>query len=235
MNEKQLICVAHRGARGYEPENTLRAFAKAIDLGAPWIELDVYPIEDELMIIHDLRLDRTTNGSGFVFEKSKKHLRSLDAGQGEKIPFLREVLELVDRKAGINIELKWKGTAEPVARAIQAAIKNLGWSPDQFLVSSFIHAELVTFAKLMPGIRIGALTGELPVDYAAFAQKLGAWSLHPTIEFIDQEFVDDAHDRGLKVFVYTVNHPEELAWMVKLGVDGVFTDYPDRIIAAQRD
>ncbi|MBZ0264954.1 glycerophosphodiester phosphodiesterase [bacterium] len=221
----KLTVFAHRGARGYEPENTLRAFKRAEELGAKWIELDVYPVEDKLVVIHDLRLERTTNGTGFVWNQSLDTLRSLDAGKGEKIPFLNEVFDTISEETGINIELKWHGAAALVASFLRQRKLNL----NRILVSSFIHAELLVFKKLMPEVPIGALTGELPLKFASFAEELGAYSIHPTIEFISSEFVDDAHQRGLKVYVYTVNHPEELEWMRQLGVDGVFTDFPDKI------
>ncbi|MDP8207094.1 MAG: glycerophosphodiester phosphodiesterase family protein [Candidatus Electryonea clarkiae] len=230
MKTNEMICFAHRGACGYEPENTLRAFRKALDLGAKWIELDVYPIENELVIIHDLRLERTTNGSGFIWKHNLDYLRSLDAGKGEKIPLLSEVFDLMSPEIGINIELKWHGSAELVARFLQHHFSSNELKSERFLVSSFIHAELLTFRKLMPEIRIGALTGDLPLELALFAEKLGAYSVNPTIEFINRDFVHDAHRRGLKVFVYTVNHFEEFSWMRELGVDGVFSDFPDRIL-----
>lgn len=221
------LCFAHRGAKGYEPENTLPAFEKAIELHADWIELDVYHIENELVVFHDLRLNRTTNGTGFIFNRSLDYIRSLDAGNGAKIPFLSEVIDLVDKKAGINIELKGPETAVKVADMLNRLIHDGGWSADQFMISSFRHAELLLFQQLMPNIRLGALTGSIPLNYAKFATDIGAYSLNPTIEFISREFINDAHSRGLKVFVYTVNHSDELEWMRELDVDGVFSDYPD--------
>lgn len=228
-----MIFFAHRGARGLEPENTLRAFKKARDLGAHWVELDVYPVGNEIVVFHDLRLERTTNGTGFVWEQSPDYLRSLDAGQGEKIPFLGEVFDLVGPEIGVNIELKWPGSAEPVAKFLKHRLVNRTISPEKCIVSSFNHPELQAFKTLLPQIRTGALTGHLPLDLALFAEKMGAYSVHAALDVINQEFVRDAHKRGLKVFVFTVNHPEELAWMVDLGVDGVFTDFPDRIRETQ--
>lgn len=225
-----MICFAHRGARGHEPENTLRAFAKALDLGAPWVEVDVYPVGGELVVFHDLRLERTTNGTGYIFDQELSYLRNLDAGMGEKIPTLRQVIDLIDGQAGINIELKWPGTAEPVAKLIDTCCRELGWPADHFLVSSFIHAELRHFHQLLPAIRIGALTGDLPLNLAAFAEELDADAVHANIEFVSQDFVDDAHLRGMQFYVYTVNHAEDIAWMARLGVDGLFTDYPERVL-----
>ena len=225
---------AHRGAKGYEPENTLSAFTKALDLGAGWIEADVYLVEDEIVVIHDDRLERTTNGSGYVTDSSLEYLRSLDAGKGQHIPFLTEVLALIDGKAGINIELKGPGTAAHVARLIDQHLAASKWHRDQFIVSSFDHPELFAFRQLMPEIRIGALTANIPLGYAEFAEPFNAWSIHASIEFINREFVDDAHQRGMKMFVYTVNHWDDYARLRELAVDGIFSDFPDRFLGVRQ-
>jgi len=222
---------AHRGAKGHEPENTLAAFAKALDLGARWMETDVYVVEDELVVFHDGRLERTTNGTGYVSESSLEYLRSLDAGKGQRIPFLTEVLDLIEGKSGINIELKGPGTATRVAVLIKQLLTNTSWRRDQFIVSSFDIPELLAFVRMMPEIRVGVLTANIPLDYAEFAEPLNAWSIHASMEFINREFVDDAHGRGKKLFVYTVNHPEDYERLRKLGIDGVFSDFPDRFLS----
>lgn len=224
-----MICIGHRGAMGHAPENTLASVEKAIALGAPWVEIDVYHVDGHLMVIHDDRLERTTNGSGYVTGQSYAYLRSLDAGNGEKIPTLDEVFDLVGRRAGINVELKGPGTARPVMELIAERLRQ-GWSREEILISSFNHRELRIARTIDPGIRIGALIVGLPLANAAFASELGAYSVHPSLEFVDREFVEDAHARGLKVFVFTVNHPEDIARMAALGVDGVFTNYPGRVL-----
>lgn len=224
-----MIYFAHRGARGHEPENTLRAFRRALGFHSRWIELDVYPVEKELVVFHDLRLERTTNGHGFVWQQSLETLRSLDAGQGEKIPLLGEVFDLVGPDIGVNVELKWPGSAELLAGLLRQRLAHRTLRPEMCLVSSFLHDELLAFKELMPEIRIGALAGARPLELALFAEQLGAYSVNCAIDSINREFVADARRRGLKVFVYTVNHPDELVWMRELGVDGVFTDFPDRI------
>jgi glycerophosphoryl diester phosphodiesterase len=221
------IVFAHRGASGHEPENTLRSFKKALELGASWIEIDVYAVENELVVIHDDRLERTTNGTGLVMKRSLQYLRSLDAGKGERIPLLRELFELIGACAGINVELKGPHTAKPLARLIGELLADRTLTRDQLLVSSFDHRELRKFRKLMPEIRIGALIDRLPLFYARFAEKLGAWSVNVSSEYINRRFVDDAHQRGLKVYVYTVNDRETLLRMRALGVNGVFTNYPE--------
>lgn len=225
----RLLCFGHRGAAGHAPENTLAAVEKAISLGADWVEVDVYAVEGELVVIHDDRLERTTNGAGYVMEQSLEYLRSLDAGNGEKIPFLGEVFEQVNRRAGVNVELKGPETAAPVARLIDHYVKERGWRYQEFLVSSFDHHALRAIKHLQPNIRTGALSLALPLEYARFAEELGAYSVHPGMEFLNRAFVEDAHRRGLKVFVYTVNRQEDLARVAALGVDGVFTDYPELV------
>lgn len=224
------ICIGHRGAAAYAPENTLASFAKAMELGVKHIELDVYRVESELLVFHDDRLERTTNGSGYLHHYSLSELRKLNAGQGQQIPTLQEVFELVDKSAAINIELKGAHTAAPVADFIRRAISN-GWRREQILVSSFNHRELKQLRMLDPDIMLGALMVALPVDDAAFATALGAYSVHLSQEFIDTRFIADAHARGLKVYVFTANHSEDIQRMIALGVDGIFSDFPDRVLS----
>lgn len=226
-----MLCIAHRGAMGHAPQNTLAAISKALELNAPWIEIDVYSVDGHLVVFHDDRLEGLTDGSGYVPEQSFEYLRSLKvlcSDQG--IPTLDEVCALIGGRAGLNIELKGAGTAAPVSDLVNKLI-NEQWQPDQFLVSSFNHRELARFKQLNPAINIGALHCSLPVNNAQFAEELGAWSINPSLEFVDQQLVDDAHARGLKVYVYTVNHPEDIERMHRMGVDGVFTNYPERVNA----
>ena len=230
MKTPGLFCFGHRGARGHEPENILRSVRKALELGADGIELDVYLADGQLVVIHDDTLERTTNGVGRVMEKSFTYLRSLDAGHGEPIPTLAEVFDTVNRRAVINVELKGPGTAAPVAQLIGQYVQSGGWRHQDFLVSSFDLAQIQAIKRLQPGIRTGALIEKVPPGLAAFAEQLGAWSVHPGKRCVSPELVADAHRRGLKVFVFTINRPAEIAFMQTLGVDGVFTDYPDRVV-----
>lgn len=225
-----MICIAHRGASGHAPENTLLAVNTALAMGALWIELDVFAVDNELVVIHDSRLERTTNGTGNVTHRDLGYLRSLDAGKGEKIPFLREALETVAGKAGINIELKGTGSAH-LAGSLVLSYTNRGlFRPDQFIISSFNHQELPAIRRLSPDIRIGANIYGPPLHGARFAEALGAFSIHIHKDFVSQSFVKDAHQRGFKVFVYTINHPEDLDRMISMDVDGIFTNYPELYI-----
>ena len=222
MSHKPFLCIAHRGASGHAPENTLKAFALAIEMGCPWVELDVYFVDGELIVIHDHDVDRTTNGTGLVMEATFSSLRALNAGENEKIPTLDEVIALIDHKAGINIELKGPNTAVPVCNLLRKLVSK-GWKPSEFLLSSFNHKEL---ALADEAFRRGVLFYKMS-DYFLQTRSLNAYSINLSIKLISKEVVEQAHQEGLKVFVYTVDDRTEMENLKRLGVDGVFTNYPD--------
>ncbi|MGL6510691.1 glycerophosphodiester phosphodiesterase [Aeromonas hydrophila] len=222
--------IAHRGASGLAPENTLKAIRLALALGAGAIEIDVQLADGELWVFHDRRLERCTDGSGVLTAQSRAYLASLDAGEGEGIPTLWQVMEAIAGQAELHIELKGAQTADEVARLTRRAEAELGFAPTQWVVSSFHHPELARFAALRPDIRLGALTSTISLTLAKFAAELGAWSLNCDVDFVDQSLVQDAHDRGLKVLVYTVDEPADQAMLAAIGVDGIFTNRPDRFL-----
>ncbi len=226
--DKELLAIGHRGAMGYEPENTLASFRKALELGVHVIELDVYFIDGHLLVFHDEQLERTTNGQGLLMEHDFARLRALDAGNGEQIPTLPEVFAVISGRAGLNIELKGKGTAGPVVEFI-AGQRQAGWPNELFLVSSFDRQLLRKVRQLDARILLGVLVNGPLKDHLAFASELQAYSLHPPLAEVDRSLVEEAHDLGLKIFVYTVNETDDLEKMVAIGVDGVFSNYPDRV------
>ncbi len=234
MKPQKLFCFGHRGAAGHEPENTLRSVRKALELGADGVEVDVYCADGQLVVIHDRTLGRTTNGHGFVSRKPFAQLRALDAGCGERIPTLAEVFTAVAHQAVINVELKGPHTAAPVAALIDKYVRERGWRYEEFVVSSFDHAQLRQVRTLQPMIQLGALIKKIPRGLAAFAERFGAWSVNVSRTAVTDELVADAHRRGLKVFVFTVNESRDIARMQRLGVDGVFSDFPERVVAAPR-
>jgi glycerophosphoryl diester phosphodiesterase len=230
----RFLCIGHRGARGHAPENTLLSIDTGIRMGADMIEFDVQRCEDELVVIHDPRLERTTNGQGRVGDVALSYLRGLDAGQGQQIPTLQEVLDLAEARVALNIELKSAaGTASRVATILREALAD-GWSTSQFLVSSFHLPELYEFKQAAPEIPIAALVCGVPLDWAACAVELGAHALNISAEFADERLLHDAHARGLKVYVYTVNHPDDMRILRDAGFDGVFSDYPDRVLSMRQ-
>lgn len=229
--DARLTVVGHRGARGHAPENTLLSIDTAIRLGADWVEIDVQHHDGQLWLMHDLTLDRTTNGRGLLTAHPAEALRRLDAGKGESIPTLPEALDLIEQRVGVNVELKsWNGCAAAVAACLRDYIAD-GWPAESFLVSSFHLPELWEFKQLLPEVPLGALYCGVPLDWAGLAAEIGAQTLNISDEFVDARLIQDAHARGLKLYVYTVNDEDELRTLHAMGVDGVFTDYPDRALA----
>ncbi|GAA4356747.1 glycerophosphodiester phosphodiesterase [Kangiella marina] len=221
--------IGHRGAMGLEPENTLRSFRKALEFGVDGVEFDVQNIHGELLIFHDETLDRTTDGKGSLLDHSVEYLRSLDAGQGEPIPTLAEVVELIGDRAFINIELKGFDTASLVVKLVHLLDKKR-FKKEQFIISSYLFSELYLIHELDPEIKIGVIADEHPVIALDFADEVDAYSFHPSYSILDKDLVQDAHDAGMKVYVHTVNDLEKIQQSQAMDVDGVFTDYPDRVI-----
>ncbi len=232
MND--FIIIAHRGASGDFPENTLLAFAQALAAGANWLELDVQLSADgELVVIHDETLARTTSGRGAVGEMPLAQLRQLDAGQGEKIPLLSEVLDLASGRACVNVELKGAGTAEPVARLLKQR-KAAGLIPaDNILASSLYEEELTLFAQLLPQIRLAPVAEQDSPALRQLAEELGAWSVHLEKSSITRELIAEVQQSGRKLLAYTVNDAETLQRLRGWGLDGIFSDFPQRFLGEQ--
>lgn len=222
--------IGHRGAAGYEPENTLRSVERAIQLGADIIEVDVFTLPtDEIVVIHDQRLDRTTNGQGLVTAARFDELRALDAGKGERIPTLDEVIELVAGRIPLNIEIKDPGSTQVVAELLRSYLKR-GRQPSDFMVSSFNHPELLAFKQCLPTVDTVALIYSIPLDYAAFGDALQARAVAPAVDLVTREFVTDAHQRGMLLYawVWEPVYEEDVDRLYDWGVDGLFTDFPDQ-------
>jgi len=221
-----MLIFAHRGASGAEPENTLRAIQAALDADVDGIEIDVHEIGGKLVVIHDRWLHRTTSGQGQISHHSFDHIRSLDAGNGETIPTLDEVLALVAGKCILNIELKGIQNIDLLFSSIDHAVNTTILNKADLLLSSFNHKQLNNIKQSRSEFAIGALTACYPLEYAKFAEQLNAFSIHLNVDFISKPFVEDAHARGLKVFVYTVDEIEDINTMKAIGVDGIFSNFP---------
>ncbi|WP_293751415.1 glycerophosphodiester phosphodiesterase family protein [uncultured Paraglaciecola sp.] len=221
-----MLIFAHRGASADAPENTLLAIDQALTQQADGIEIDVYQLADELVVIHDRWVSRTTNGNRPLSDYTLEELQTLDAGQGQFVPTLWQVLQQVQGQCLMNIEVKGVFDVSLINTYINKAVSQLNFKLEQFIVSSFNHHLLLAFKSIAPNIKIGALTASSPLDYARFAEVLKAYSVNADVSFVDQAFVKDAHKRGLKIFVYTVDEPEELLKLQAWGVDGVFSNGP---------
>ena len=221
------LVIGHRGATGYEPENTLRSFEKALQLGCSWIELDVHVVDDQIVVIHDDDLSRTTNGFGLVSTSSFKYLRSLDAGKGEQVPTLQEVMELIGQRCRVNVELKGKGTA----RVLSTLLRKRSSNRDQFLVSSFDHSEL---AQMDPQFRRGAIWDQRINSLVRKTIELSADTLVVERSLISASLVEEAQGANLQVFGYTINESSDVREMLRLGLNGIFTDFPDQAILSAK-
>lgn len=227
-----MIKIGHRGVKGLEPENTLLSFQKAIELNVDMVELDVQMCKTgELVIIHDHTVNRTTDGRGLISKMKFKKLRKLDAGKGEKIPTLEEVLHLIDGKIKINIELKSGNIAKKVANIIENFINNSNWRHQDFIVSSFILSELKEFKKIQPKIKVSPLLITLPHNYLEILEKIDAYSFNLNIKFINENIIKALHETGIKVFVWTIDTLDEIQKMESLGVDGIFLDFSDELLS----
>lgn len=225
-----VIVIGHRGAAGYEPENTVSSFARAIEMGVDMIELDVHLSRDgELVVIHDDTVDRTTDGTGRVGEMDLTGIRLLDAGRGERIPTLDEAFKLILGKCSINIELKGGGTAQPVLDFLDERVASLEQRTDRILISSFDPDMLLYVRDKTHKYALGILVKDEPYGAEEFGKEIGAYSVHPEHLYLAVDFVKESHERDLRVYPWTVNDPGDIARMKELGVDGIITDYPDRI------
>jgi glycerophosphoryl diester phosphodiesterase len=244
MAAADFLRIGHRGASAECPENTLASFARALELGVDMIECDLQLTHDgHVVVFHDWTLERTSNGSGVVRELSLAAIRRLDAGSwraphfaAERVPTLDETLDLVLPAAHLNLELKCRGPradARALAEASVAAVAARG-AFDRVVFSSFDGTCLEELRAVSAEARIGVLWDAPPFP-AAFARaaRLGAVALHPRASTVTPELMREAHGEGLLVYVWTVNRPDEIVRLVRLGVNGVISDHPTRLAGAR--
>jgi glycerophosphoryl diester phosphodiesterase len=223
--------IGHRGACAHEPENTLSSVRRAIADGADMVEVDVRWAGGEIVVIHDDTLDRTTSGTGSIYDMSFRQLRELDAGNGEKIPTLAEVLELTLPTLPLNIEIKDTAATAAICELLQ---DDPGLDFKKILISSF-HEEATREARAkLPAIPIGILAHHHPAAIApmfALAAELGAISVHPHVSSTNRELVGLAHAANYRVVPYTARTAAQLHHLLDCRADGCFADDPK--LAAQ--
>jgi glycerophosphoryl diester phosphodiesterase len=224
-----LYCIAHRGGPG--PENSLEAIRRSLALGVDAIEIDIWQVEGELLVTHDRRLGRQIKAQGLLIDQPLSELRKLTLSNGEPIPTLHQVLELIGGRALLNIEIKGPECVAALVDTLTGYCSDSGCSIENYVVSSFDHQQLYQMLQLAPGIRRGVLVEGIPLDYAGCCAALQAYAFNTSINFINRALIDDARARGLKNWVYTVNAADDWQWLRSLGVDGVFTDRPEQLLA----
>ena len=225
--ERNVLNIGHRGAKGHVAENTLVSIKKAIDLGADGIEIDVFKcLSGEIVVFHDKSLDKLTNGTGLIEEKTLeelKELRVLDTK--EQIPTLLEVIQSIDEGIFLNIELKGRNTAEGSLELVKRHVTN----SDNILFSSFNWDELKDLRKLDNQIKIALVTREDPVLAINPALSLNAIAINPSYKNLNKKNTSEIYKAGLKIYTWTVNEESQINRMIKLGVHGIITDFPEKI------
>lgn len=226
---QKFLIIGHRGAMGHETENTIASIKKAMELGVDMVEVDVFKIKSgEIIVFHDDIVDRLTDGEGKLENYNWTDLQRLNLKGGHKIPLLTEILDVLDHKVPINIELKGAGTSWNVDAIIKNHIKKKGWKLDDFLISSFDWNELKIMHQLNPDIQIGILTEDDPLGTISLAKELKAVSINPDFRTLSHENVRILKASGFKVYPWTVNHKSDIDNMKEMKVDGIFTNYPER-------
>lgn len=225
-----MLKIAHRGAKAYEPENTLKAFQKALDLNSDGIELDVHLSADgHVIVIHDDTIDKMTNGKGAVNSFSLSELKSFRIADQHQIPTLKEVFDLVDKKCFINIELKNTDALIKVVSLIDEYVFDKKWSYEHFILSSFDWSALQQVQNLNSKIPIGVLI-ETDLHLAvAFAETIKAKAIHPYYHLLNAENVKEMQEKGFLVLPWTVNIKEDIQKIKSYKVDGIISDFPDTI------
>lgn len=215
-----MITIAHRGAKGHAPENTIASFEKAIEMGVDMIELDVHLSNDLVpMVIHDDTVDRTTLATGNVANFSAKKLQQLG------VPSLEDVFTLVQNKCSINIEIKVYAATQPVLDVLQSSSFNV----EKIIISSFDWHVLQEIRFKSDTIKLGVLT-ETDISLAiGFATLIKAFAIHPYYHLLTAENVEKIKEKGLKLYTWTVNEPEDITFVKSLQIDGIITDFPERI------
>lgn len=222
---RRIVRIGHRGAAGHAPENTVAAIQKGIALGVDFVEIDVRRTADGVLVaLHDETLDRTTNGKGRVDRLSLAEIQTLNAGNGEHIPTVVEVLKTAAGETGLMLEIKVSGIAQKTVEAVEEA----GFK-DPVIYASFLHDELTDVRSVDPEASLMVLFGRLPLAPVARAMKYRPSHVGLRHDTATRHLVDAFHDKGLLVFVYTANSLGDIERALSVGVDGVISNFPERV------
>ncbi|MBX3149297.1 hypothetical protein KF728_04000 [Candidatus Obscuribacterales bacterium] len=235
---KRPLVIAHRGGKKWAPENTMAGFAKSLKAGADGVELDIHRCKSgELVVIHDETLDRTTDGKGFIKDKTWDELKTLSAGKWysdefaeEKLPLLTDVLKLADGKMIVNIEIKNSPIEYPgIEDDLAKVLKDYKY-PEKILISSFDHELIRRVHKKMPNIEAAFLDAGIVADVGKYANSIGAKAWNAGYSEMRADAVERAHKAGLAVNVWTVDGTKHWNDMLEIKVDGIVTDDPGGLI-----
>jgi len=222
---RRVLRIGHRGASGHAPENTVAAIQKGIALGVDFVEIDVRCTADGvLVVLHDETVNRTTDGKGRVDRLCLRDLEKLNAGNGEHIPTLEEVLKIAAGKTGLMLELKIKGIAQQTVEAVREARFR-----DPVIYASFLHEELTHVRTVDVDAALMVLFGGLSHATVSRAVKYGPSYVGLRHDKVTRTLVDSFHRADVLVVVYTANASRDIEHALSLDVDGVISNFPERI------
>lgn len=225
-----VITTGHRGAAAIEPENTLRGIRRAIEIGVDQIEIDVHLTKDnELVVMHDETVDRTTNGHGRIRDLTFDEIRGLDAGKGEVVPTLQEVIDLTRDQVILQVELKGLGVEHKAVETVEEADVI-----DSVVFSSFRHPALKTVKRLNQNIATGVLFVCRPINPFQLALDAEAEAIHPNVSYVDEDLVRSAHALGLLVRAWNSDDEEEMRRLIGTGIDSLGSNRPDLLVKVVR-
>lgn len=224
-----MLRIGHRGAKGHIAENTIKSIEKALALGVDAVEIDVHRCATgQLIVFHDYTLDRMTNGTGEVAKENLNKLKRLKVTGNNEISTLSEVLTFVDNRCLLNIELKGHDTAKEASRLITFFVDKKGLKYENVLVSSFQKDLLETVYKTNENIPLGVLTESNLERTVEFAKSIKAKVIIPNYTMLTEEIVEELKE-DFKVFAFTVNNLKPIERIKSYGVDGIISDFPDRL------
>ena len=226
------LSIGHRGAKGYVAENTFESISKAIELGVDGIEIDVFKcLSGDLVLFHDKDLKDLTGESGQIENLTINELEEFLVLGKYKIPTLNDVLRKIESPLFVNIELKGSDTARATSKIIADFSRRTSWTQDNFIVSSFYWNELEKFRSIDDNTPVGVLVSKsVSINEAIeFGKKINAQAIHPNYQLLDEITVKKIKNNGFKTYTWTVNNRDDINFMKKIKVDGIISDYPDRI------
>lgn len=227
-----ILRIGHRGSKGYVAENTLESINHAILLGVDGIEIDVFKcLSGELVLSHENNLKRLTGKSGQLEKLTLGELKKFLVVGKYKIPTLTDVLKIIETPLFVNIELKGLNTAQATSKIITNLSKSTSWRLENFIISSFNWNELEQFRSIDKNTPVGVLlSNSMSINEAIeFGKKINAQAIHPNFKLLNEKTVKKIKNNGFKIYTWTVNSKDDINCMKKFKVDGIISDFPDKI------
>ena len=227
-----ILRIGHRGSKGYVAENTLESINHAILLGVDGIEIDVFKcLSGELVLSHENNLKRLTGKSGQLEKLTLGELKKFLVVGKYKIPTLTDVLKTIETPLFVNIELKGLNTAQATSKIITNLSKSTSWRLENFIISSFNWNELEQFRSIDKNTPVGVLvSNSMSINEAIeFGKKINAQAIHPNFKLLNEKTVKKIKNNGFKIYTWTVNSKDDINCMKKFKVDGIISDFPDKI------